>query len=473
MPDFSRRTFLQHAAGAAALACAGGPVLAAKAAKQAPRGRRLPHGYLLVQDVATYNASRFGAISTRDEAEQLFGAIEGKLDAVEYATLYYDRHDMRAHATVAEVGVRRKIDLWASTFRMLSRIRSLGKWPAEFQASIMEPDGTIHPATVDAADSKSPPLFDVLNPQAVDWFIERISEVYLRPMKGLLAGVFFNEDCLHYAGKAVNHRRYDYWRNPTFSPAVLALWQDYCRRHGVTHAGKPVDRFPVHEPAMVSRGEDRTACYPGWNVPAEVQPGQRFAELPKSEGVWRHWYAFVGGQFLSNWVGRIATAANEINGGESGWKGTMYFGLHHWSLPYEQVRDRDFAVPKAHRWGAWGLQRGVDLEALAANPAMDAIICETYPPIAANLEGYVAEYARIARAAGKTFGVMLHRDDKWGLKAEEEERRWALIDKYQPTILTRYPRVRMLPGDPFYNASAEEAFARAWAKYKRAGAKTG
>ena len=94
----------------------------------------------------------------------------------------------------------------------------------------------------------------------------------------------------------------------------------------------------------------------------------------------------------------------------------IYFGLHHWSLPYEQIADPQFQVPRMHRWGAWGRQRGVDLQKLAAHSEVDIIICETYPPVAANLENFVAEFARITRSAGKTFGVMLHRDDKWALK---------------------------------------------------------
>ena len=150
----------------------------------------------------------------------------------------------------------------------------------------------------------------------------------------------------------------------------------------------------------------------------------------------------------------------------------MYFGLHHWSLPYEQVRNREFTVPKQHRWGAWGRQRGIDLARLAAPPDIDIVVCETYPPVAGNLEGYVAEYARITREAKTTYGVMLHRDDKWPLKIDEEAERWALINKYRPTVVTRYPLTRMLPGDEYYSAAGEAAFSEGLAQYrKRAAAK--
>ncbi|MGH9865508.1 MAG: hypothetical protein ACRD4H_08870, partial [Candidatus Acidiferrales bacterium] len=45
----------------------------------------LPRGYLLVQDVSTYNKSKFGAISTTEEARRLFGQIAGRVDAVEFS----------------------------------------------------------------------------------------------------------------------------------------------------------------------------------------------------------------------------------------------------------------------------------------------------------------------------------------------------------------------------------------------------
>jgi hypothetical protein len=101
-------------------------------------------------------------------------------------------------------------------------------------------------------------------------------------------------------------------------------------------------------------------------------------------------------------------------------------------------------VPQINRWGAWGRQRGVDLTKLAECPDIDGIICETYRPLAGGLDSFVAEYARITRAAGKTFGVMLHRDDSWPLDLAEEERRWALINRVAPTVIARYPCTHIL-----------------------------
>lgn len=430
---------------------------------------RLPRGYLLVQDVSTYNQSKFGAISTTEEARSLFGQIAGRVDAVEFGSLFYDDHDLRAHEAVAREAALQGVYLWVSTFRMLRRVRAFGAIRPEFQAQVMQADGRIVPArTLEEAGYPSETLFDVLNPEAMDWFAGAFRHKYLERMKGLLTGLFFNEDCLTYIAKQPpNTVRYDYWRNPTFSPRVLALWRAYCRQREVTQDGELVDKFPVHDPKMVANGAGRSQFVPGWNVPAEIEPGQRFVDLPRAEGVWRHWYDFTCDLFLKNWIGRIAAAANEVNRGEPGWKGTMYFGLHHWSLPYEEVQDPNFAVPRIYEWCAWGRQRGVDLAKLAGHPDIDAIICETFPPIAANLELFMAEFARITRAAGKTLGVMLHRDDEWPLKLDEEPRRWALIEKYQPTIITRFPLQHMLPGNEFYTAEGEALFTRGLARYKK------
>ncbi len=429
---------------------------------------RLPRGYLIVQDLGTYNTSRFGAISTAAEAEDVFDRMAGKLDALEFGSLYYGDHDMRAHEAVARVGVAHHVDLWTSTFRF--KFRAFGDIRPEFQAHVMEPDGRIVPAEHHLEGGKPERMFDVLNPEAMDWLLGEYQKKYLDRMKGLLSGVFFNEDCLPYLGKCVNNRRFDYWRSATFSPRVFSLWRDYCREHDVVCDGRLVDKFPVHDPAMVARGNGLTGYFRGWNVPAVLEAGQRFTALPRAEGVWQHWYDFTCGLFLKNWIGRLAHLAHEVNRRESLWKGVMYFGLHYWSLPYEQITNPQFQVPATHKWGAWGRQRGVDLQKVAAHPDVDIVICETYPPMAAHLEYFVAEFARLTREAGKTLGVMLHRDDKWALKLEEEQRRWDVIARYQPTVIARYPRQRMVPGDPFYNPEAEKYFTDCLGEFRRSGA---
>ena len=465
MTKLSRRGFIKKV-GATALSLSLAERLPAQVAGLRARPR-LPRGYLLVQDLATYNTSQFGAISTVAEAEAAFAQLEGKLNALEFASLYYGAHDLRAHEAVARVGVAHKVDLWASTFQF--KFRAFGATRPEFQAHVMEADGRIVPADRAKAGAPPDPVFDVLNPEAVEWLLGEYRKKYLERMRGLLAGLFFNEDCVPYLAPVANKCRFDYWRNATFSPRVLSLWRAYCKEHSVVSDGKLVDQFPVHDPTMVANGGGLTAYFPGWNVPKTVEAGQRFTQLPRAEGVWLHWYDFVCGAYLQNWIGRLAQLANEVNRKESIWKGVAYFGLHYWSLPYEQIVNPEFKVPAAHGWGAWGRQRGLDLQRLAAHPDIDVLICETYPPMAANLEDFVAEYARITHAAGKTFGVMLHRDDKWALKPEEEQRRWATIGKYQPTVLARYPRQRMRPDDKFYNPELEKLFAERLANYRRGG----
>jgi hypothetical protein len=466
----TRREFIGTAVGLCAATQLISHVNAQTTGEGAKSRARFPRGYLLVQELGTYNTSRFGCISTASEAEEILSKLDGRLDALEFSSPYFDAHDLRVHEAVARVGVAHKVDLWMSTFRMAAKVRSFGEIRREFQAHVMEANGSIVPAEMAMSpNSKPAPLLDVLNPEAVDWFLVEFRKRYLEPMKGLLAGLFFNEDCLPYVGVAVNNRRFDYWRNATFSPRVLTLWREYCRNKNVIHRGQLMDKFPVHDPQMVANGGGMTMLVPGWNVPASVEPGQRFAELPKVDGIWKHWTDFTCEQYLQNWIGRLAQLANEVNRDVSQWKGVMYFGLHYWSLPYEQIANPQFSVPKMHCWGAWGRQRGVDLERLAAHPEIDCVVCETYPPIEANLTEFVAEYARITREAGKTFGVMLHRDDKWQLKLDEEKRRWDLIARAKPTVISRYPSAHMLPGNEFYSAEGEKLFAARLAQYKQAG----
>jgi hypothetical protein len=62
-------------------------------------------------------------------------------------------------------------------------------------------------------------------------------------------------------------------------------------------------------------------------------------------------------------------------------------------------------VPQINRWGAWGRQRGVDLTKLAECPDIHGLVCETYRPLAVGLDSFVAENARITRAAGEQMFV--------------------------------------------------------------------
>ncbi|MBW7956419.1 MAG: hypothetical protein H3C68_00875 [Deltaproteobacteria bacterium] len=411
--------------------------------------------YLLVQSLSTYNTSSFGAISTVEEAERIFEEIKDRVHGLEFETLYYNDEDLKVHHKIAETAKRYGIELWATSWRLRDRIRSFGKIPVEYQAYRMLPDGTIILAEVDGK-----PLFDVLNGEAMAWFLKEYREKYLEPFKGLLSGYFFNEDVLAYFGERKgNNNRYDYWNNPTFSPAVLKAWREYCKANMIIHDGKIVNSFPVHTPEMAANGGGLTEYFPGYNVPEVIYPGQSFSQLPKAEGVWKHWDDFVTERFQSIWIDQIAELANKVNEDSSTeWRGVKYFGLHHWSLPFEIIKDKNFTVPEIHRWGAWGRQRGVDLEKMSASPHIKTVVCETYPPIKANLEFYIREFKRESERNDKSFGVMLHRDDNWQLDIEEEAKRWNLINTYRPSVLVRFPLKNMLPWNANYSSYRESLF---------------
>jgi hypothetical protein len=144
-----------------------------------------------------------------------------------------------------------------------------------------------------------------------------------------------------------------------------------------------------------------------------------------------------------------------------------YFGLHHWSLPYEEIVASNFTVPAKNRWGAWGRQRGLDLAKLVHHPEVDIIICETYPPIAGNLELFIREYKRIAVSGNKVFGLMLHRDDNWVPQMAEEQLRWVVMQRYLPQVIARYPLKNMLPGEKNYDPSIEQYFNAQLAEYRK------
>ncbi|MBK9990351.1 MAG: putative Ig domain-containing protein [Verrucomicrobia bacterium] len=431
-----------------------------------PPGRILPRGYFFVQEVACYNTSKYGAISTAAEAETLFSEIEGLVNGVEYTVLYYDKQDLAAHTAVAQVAKAHHVDLWASS-GMIGKARAFGPWPTDhpdFQAYSMTPDGTIIPAV----DSAGNPIIDRLNPEAMNWLISAYRTRFLEPSKGLLAGIFFNEDAIPYLEPWANNKRYNYWSNASYSPSVLKQWQAYCVARDVKDdAGLLVTKFPVHLASMVASGGGQTHYCAGYDVPTTIKAGDYFTQLPQAKGVWKHWYDFLGRCMLDNWIGHLATVANAVNADNPDWRGTMYFGLNHWSLPYEQIQDPSFTVPAMNQWGAWGRQRGVDLQAIALHPELDHVICETYPKMAANLEFFAREFQSIAEAGLKTFGVMFHRDDNWSLSTDEEAARWQAITRLQPTIITRYPRVRMLPTDPFYNDALEKLFQQRLKAYQQ------
>jgi hypothetical protein len=423
--------------------------------------KEIPKGYLLFAVVETYEVSKFRAISTEEEAGKIFSNIKYDMTGVLYLPLYYSNRDMDVHYRLAKIAKKYRIDLWGSSFKLVERIRAFGDIKPEYQAYVMNEGGSIVPAVTGGR-----PLFDVLNEDAVLWFIKQYRTRYLEKMKSLLRGYLFDEDVLTYLGDAKNNKRYDYWNNPVYSVAVLKKWREYAAKHNVRYNSEIVDKFPVHKREMVSKGNGLTAYYPGYSVPEEVKPGQRFINLPRPEGVWRHWYDFICELFINNWIGQLAKVANEVNKDNPNWYGVIYLGLHHGSLPYEKIVDKDFTVPTKHRWGAWGRQRGIDLELLSKCPGINYVICATYPPIEANLEFFIKEYKRIVDLGGKIFGLMLHRDDKWKLNMEEEKKRWVIIGKYKPRILVRYPLKSIFTGSEYYSEEGEKYFSEQLEKYR-------
>lgn len=431
----------------------------------------LPQGYLLVQGLNTYNSSSYGAISTVAEGQAFWQNLQkspegAMVNGLEYTSLWFGASDMQAHeAIAASLTSTYGMDLWANSSGLSAKAAGFpGGIPANYQASYMQPGGPIAPTS----SSSQGATLDVLSPDAVTWFLQNYQSVYLDPMVGLVNGYFFDEDNLGYVTPApANNAGYPYFYNATYSPAVLAQWQQYCVANNVVDQnGYTVSLFPVHDPTWVQNGGGQTAYYPGWNVPTVVNAGQTFVSLPQCTGVWKAWYDFICQQFANNWIGRIAQLANSINSSNPSWKGAMYFGLHTWSLPYEEIQNTQFAMDSIQGWGAWGRQRGVDLDMVAAHPAIDYIICETYPPVAANLDEFVGEFSRITLNAQKTFGVMMDRDDSTALTMSEEQQRWAVINKYFPRVITRFPVERMMTTDSLYNPQVEAYIAQQLKNYR-------
>ena len=190
-----------------------------------------------------------------------------------------------------------------------------------------------------------------------------------------------------------------------------------------------------------------------------MKPGTSLVSVPRNSGVWAAWDDFVTSQYVETWIGGLSKAVYEVNSGNPNFKGVVYFGLHNWSLAYEEVTDPNFRVDSLNKWVPFGTQRGVSLSKICSLPYVDQIICETFPPIRSGLYQFVSEYKRISAAHGKLFGLMIHRDDNWGLDGwDSETDRWQMIEAFQPTIVARYPIDRLFPNDKYYNEQKENLF---------------
>jgi len=435
---------------------------------------RISKGYYFIQQVNSFSSSLYGAISTIDEAESIARVLKEHSDSgVEYSTLSYHPQDVSVCVQIARVFQSSGIDLWLSSTSLQGYILHFNNeiFPEQYRAYSMAPNGTIIPAKIwTVCPDEKVLAFDVLNPDAMTWFIGRYKTLFLEPMRNYTSGYFFGEDCLYYGfpySGYENNQKINYWELPAYSDSVLKLWQRYCIDHNITYKGVVVSKFPVHSKDMVSNGGGKTEYYPGYKVPASVEIGTPIISIPRDEGVWAAWDDFVTSQYVESWIGGISKAVYEVNEGNPNFKGVIYFGLHDWALGYEEVTDPSFKVDPLQRWVPWGTQRGVQLSKICALPYVDYIICETFPPIRANLEAFISEYYRIVKQNNKEFGLMLHRDDNWGLdEGDSETDRWNLIYKYCPTIIARYPIDRLFPTDKFYNETKEQLFDKRLLEYR-------
>jgi len=436
------------------------------------RPKKIYKGYYFVQDVETYSTSQFGAISTPSEAEKLCGMLLAHpVSGVEYGPDYFDPDTISACLTIADVFSQHGIDLWLTSWYLGKRIRAFnsGTFPEQYLARQMTPEGVIIPATTLDTDLVGKiPAFDYLNPEAVSWLVDRYKEVYLKPLAPFTSGYYLNEDTLYDQNPPQNNDRISYWELPVYSDAVLGLWQQFCGDHAVTSNGEQVSKFPVHSESMAANGGGKTQYFPGYEVPPVVGIGTPIVSIPRDNGVWESWDEFLTTQFAKTWIGELSKAAYEVNSGNPNFKGVIYSGAHVRSLAYEEVGDPTFVVDPYQQWVPWGTQHGSRLAKTCALPYVDYVVCETFPPIRANLLKFASEFKRIITDQDTEFGIQLHRDDNWGLDQRDlETERWEIIKSLQPMIITRFPINRLFPSDQYYNAQKEALFDERLLAYRK------
>ena len=117
MPPLTRREFI-GAAGLGGVAACLSPGVAAgvQPGAVAPTRAKFPRGYLLVQELSTYNTSRFGAISTSAEAEGAFSALDDRLDALEFNSLFFDDRSLDGDLTAEFGGVTLTVDRMSAPY---------------------------------------------------------------------------------------------------------------------------------------------------------------------------------------------------------------------------------------------------------------------------------------------------------------------------------------------------------------------
>ena len=198
-----------------------------------------------------------------------------------------------------------------------------------------------------------------------------------------------------------------------------------------------------------------------------VPEGTLLIDIPRYAGVWSAWYDFLTSLFVKSYINRVSKAVYEVNKNNPDFRGIIYFGLHWWSIGLEEIVNKAFIVDDMHKWVPWGTQMGVSLIKICKSHYIDYVVCETYPPLSANIFNFALEYKRIAENNGKKFGLMLHRDDQWPLGAwDSEEQRWKVINDLAPAIICRYPIDRLYPDNEYYNEALEIDFINNLIKYR-------
>ena len=395
------------------------------------------------------------------------------VSGVEFGPAYFHSEDITATISVAKVFQSHGIDLWLTSASLQKSIHAFNNdlFPDQYRAYSMTSDGSIVPATVySLGSSEKVTAFDAMNPETVSWFLDRYTQVYLKPLAQCTSGYFFNEDCLYYAYEPnrSNNSRINYCELPAYSDAVLLLWKEYCVKNSISFNGEVVTKFPVHDESMVPNGGGKTQYFPGYNVPLSVESGTAVVSIPRNAGVWAAWDDFVTAQYVKTWIGGISKVVYQTNFDNPHFKGVIYFGLHFWSLGYEEVTDPTFVIDAYQKWVPWGTQRGVRLSKICDLPNVDHIICEAYPPIHANLYKFISTYKQIIGDHNKTFGLMLHRDDHGGLDRDDlENDRWAAIQYFQPNIIARIPIDLLFPSFTYNDKDKEALFDQRLHNYRQ------
>ncbi len=409
----------------------------------------LKHGYLLAQSLMTSGPDnpwkeRFSSfcLTSRQEAVPYLDRAAEFVDGLELQLITYSRTDLDVTLDISRCARDKGMDVWLCP-RPYKYIHNLPDVPRRLAAFTMNQAGYIIPAL--AMNYSYHYVPDPLNPDASDFLAEGAYESYWKYFRGIANGYMWPEEKLDTQGgnlmgapvvvkklRGFEYYHTEYWRVPVYSDRALELWREYCRDNSVEYQGRPVDKFPVDKPDMVKNGGGKTACFPGhnpiddiWSVPVK--------DLPRPQGVWKHWFNFLTRTYTQNHLIRLSRHWQRMFGQErADWRGVLYFGSSPCMLAYEDFAEQEGFLPPGGR--AEGRRMGVDLKTLAQAPEIDYVIHESPkdddPYLIEQFNHLVPEPKR---------GLMLHADGASSLTLETEEHRWEMIRRYQPGILALYP----------------------------------